>query len=98
MLIVSIICYKNYIGYYRLIAFEFEARALPLMLDLIEENSWEIDEIDKQISYESLKEIIPKAVFDVLFNKYTEPSTKTTENGTQLFRYDFLNIFLFSIS
>ncbi|XP_014212032.1 sister chromatid cohesion protein DCC1 [Copidosoma floridanum] len=74
-------------GYYRLISFEFEARALGFMLDLIEENSWELDEIDKDASYESLDEIIPKPVFEVLFKKYAEP-TKTKEDGTQLYRFN----------
>ncbi|XP_011496455.1 PREDICTED: sister chromatid cohesion protein DCC1 [Ceratosolen solmsi marchali] len=75
-------------GYYRLIGFEFEARALPLMLDLIEENSWEIDEIDKEFSYACLEEIVPRPIFDVLFKKYTVPSTKTTDDGTQLYKYN----------
>ena len=76
-----------------MIAFEFEARALPLMLDLIEENSWEIDEIDKEVSYESLKEIIPKPIFDLLFQKYTVLSEKTKNDGTQLYKYEHFQIF-----
>lgn len=56
------------------------------MVDLIEENSWQIDEVDKDVSYESLKEIIPKSVFDILFQKYTEPSEKLNENGSQLYK------------
>lgn len=79
-------CLQNHIGYYRLISFEFEARALPLMLDLIDENSWPLDEIDKEVSYESLREIIPKPIFDLLFQKYTEPSDKTNKDGAQLYK------------
>ncbi|OXU23097.1 hypothetical protein TSAR_013014 [Trichomalopsis sarcophagae] len=75
-------------GYYRLISFEFEAKAVPLMLDLMEENSWEIDEVDKEVSCKSLSEIIPEPIFELLFKKYTEPSTKTNKNGTQLYKYD----------
>ncbi|KAJ8673205.1 hypothetical protein QAD02_004467 [Eretmocerus hayati] len=78
----------HYNGFYRLIAFEFEARALPLMLDLIEENSWEVDGIDKEISCESLEDIIPEPIFDILFKKYSRPSTKVKEDGTQLYEYD----------
>ncbi|KAL7299430.1 hypothetical protein TKK_0007673 [Trichogramma kaykai] len=75
-------------GYFRLISFEFEARAVPLMLDLLEANSWEIDEVDKEESYDSLKEIIPKPVFECLFAKYASPSDKTKKDGTKLYKYD----------
>ena len=56
------------------------------MLDLIEENSWEIDEVDKEVSCESLNEIIPKPVFELLFKKYTEPSDKKKDDGTPLYK------------
>lgn len=79
---------KKISGYYRLISFEFEAKAVPLMLDLMEENSWEIDEVDKEVSYESLSEIIPEPIFELLFKKYTELSTKTKKDGTELYKYD----------
>ncbi|XP_058790089.1 sister chromatid cohesion protein DCC1 [Phymastichus coffea] len=75
-------------GYYRLIAFEFEARALPMMLDLIEENSWAIDEIDKKESYDALKDIIPESVFECLFYAYTELSSKTKQDGSLLYKFD----------
>lgn len=55
------------------------------MLDLIEENSWEIDQVDKDVSYDSLRDLIPKPVFELLFKKYTIPS-KVREDGTQLYR------------
>lgn len=78
-------------GYYRLVSFDFEARAIPLMTDLMEENSWQLDEIDKEESFESLKEIIPEPVFNLLFQKYAEPSEKRKKNGGQLYKYDYLN-------
>ncbi|KAK1126333.1 hypothetical protein K0M31_004960 [Melipona bicolor] len=78
----------NIDGYFRLISFEFEARSLALMLDLFEENSWEIDEIDKEITYEFLKELIYKPVFNILFTKYTEISEKSKKDGTSLYRYN----------
>ncbi|XP_043529668.1 sister chromatid cohesion protein DCC1 isoform X2 [Frieseomelitta varia] len=78
----------NIDGYFRLISFEFEARSLTLMLDLFEENSWEIDEVDKEITYEFLKELIYKPVFNILFTKYTEISEKSKKDGTPLYRYN----------
>ncbi|XP_012286006.1 sister chromatid cohesion protein DCC1 [Orussus abietinus] len=73
-------------GYMRLISFEYEARALSFILDYVGENSWEFDEVDREDTYESLKELIPKTVFDVIFKKYTEPSIKTKKDGTSLYR------------
>ncbi|KOC69042.1 Sister chromatid cohesion protein DCC1, partial [Habropoda laboriosa] len=75
-------------GYFRLISFECEVRSLTLMLDLFDENSWELNEVDKEITYESLKEFIVKPVFDILFTKYTEVSDKSKTDGTLLFRYN----------
>lgn len=77
----------EYLGYYRLIDFKFEANALSMMLDLIEENSWAIDEIDKEESYGTLKDFIPKSVFEVLFEKYAEASSKTKQDGSPLYKY-----------
>lgn len=78
----------NIDGYFRLISFEFEVRSLTLMLDLFEENSWEIDEVDKEITYEFLKEFIYKPVFNTLFTKYTEISEKLRKDGTPLYKYN----------
>lgn len=78
----------NIDGYFRLISFEFEVRSLTLMLDLFEENSWEIDEVDKEITYEFLKEFIYKPVFNTLFAKYTEISEKLRKDGTPLYKYN----------
>ncbi|XP_031829296.1 sister chromatid cohesion protein DCC1 [Nomia melanderi] len=77
----------NIDGYFRIISFEFEIRSLTLMLDLFEENSWEIDEVDKEITYESIKELLPECVFDIIFAKYTEVSDKLKPDGTPLYRY-----------
>ncbi|XP_076296827.1 sister chromatid cohesion protein DCC1 [Lasioglossum baleicum] len=77
----------NIDGYYRLISFEAEVRSLTLMLDLFDENSWELDQVDKEVTYETLKEFIPESVFDVLFAKYAEASSKSKQDGTPLHRY-----------
>ncbi|XP_076629058.1 sister chromatid cohesion protein DCC1 isoform X1 [Colletes latitarsis] len=77
----------NINGYYRLISFEFEVQCLTLMLDFFDENCWELNQVDKEVTYESLKEFIPKPVFDILFAKYTETSSESKEDGTLLYRY-----------
>ncbi|KZC09132.1 Sister chromatid cohesion protein DCC1 [Dufourea novaeangliae] len=77
----------NMDGYFRLISFEAEVRSLTLMLDLFDENNWELDEVDKEATYNSLKEFIPKPVFDILFTKYTEETDKSKQGGASLYRY-----------
>ncbi|XP_017877967.1 sister chromatid cohesion protein DCC1 isoform X2 [Ceratina calcarata] len=78
----------NIDGYFRLISFEFKVRCVTLMLDLFEEFSWEIDEVDRELTYDHLKDFIPKPVFDTLFKKYTNTSDKSKEDGTRLHRYN----------
>ncbi|XP_012253464.2 sister chromatid cohesion protein DCC1 [Athalia rosae] len=78
----------NINGFLRRLTFEYETRALTMMLDLIEENSWEPDEIDKEMSFDLLAEFIPHSVFEVLFHAYAEPSGKSKNDGQPLFRYN----------
>ncbi|XP_043802214.1 sister chromatid cohesion protein DCC1 [Apis laboriosa] len=78
----------NIDGYFRLISFEFEVRSLTLMLDILEENSWALNEVDKEFTYESLKEFIFKSVFEAVFARYTQVSEKSKKDGTSLYRYN----------
>ncbi|XP_015112003.1 sister chromatid cohesion protein DCC1 [Diachasma alloeum] len=79
-------------GYYRLIAFEYEARALTLMLDFMEENSWPPDEVDKEETFKALEELIPRPIFDLIFDKYTTKSAKSemqeSTGGHPLYAYN----------
>lgn len=71
----------------RLISFDVEARSLNLMLDYFGEQSWELDEINKGSTYECLKDLIHKPVFDTIFKRYTEVSTKTKDDSSPLYTY-----------
>ncbi|XP_011690982.1 PREDICTED: sister chromatid cohesion protein DCC1 [Wasmannia auropunctata] len=75
-------------GYLRLVSFDVEARSLNLMLDYFGEQSWELDEVDKENTYECLNELIHEPVFDVIFKRYTEVSTKKKNNGDPLYKFD----------
>ncbi|EGI67693.1 PREDICTED: sister chromatid cohesion protein DCC1 isoform X1 [Acromyrmex echinatior] len=75
-------------GYLRLISFDIEARSLDLILDYFERQSWEFDEVDKENTCEFLKELIYEPVFDVIFKRYAEPSTKTKDDGSPLYRFN----------
>ncbi|XP_011874528.1 PREDICTED: sister chromatid cohesion protein DCC1 isoform X2 [Vollenhovia emeryi] len=75
-------------GYLRLISFDVEARSLNLMLNYFEEQSWELDEVDKESTYECLKELIHEPVFDVVFERYAKVSSKTKDDGRPLYTYN----------
>ncbi|XP_047347986.1 sister chromatid cohesion protein DCC1 [Vespa velutina] len=75
-------------GYLRLISFEAEVRNVTYMLDLFNDYSWEVDEVDKEITYDSLKELIAEPIFKALFEKYTSLSEKLKEDNTPLYRYN----------
>ncbi|XP_011647331.1 sister chromatid cohesion protein DCC1 [Pogonomyrmex barbatus] len=78
----------NIDGYLRLISFDVEARSLNLMLDYFGEQSWELDEVNKEDTYKCLQQLIHEPVFDAIFTKYTAKSTKTKNNGSPLYIYD----------
>ncbi|KAJ2941258.1 hypothetical protein O0L34_g3456 [Tuta absoluta] len=73
-------------GYYRLLEFDYEFRVLSYMLDLIDENSWPIDKISREITLDSLKELVPLPILEAMFKFYTEKSIE--EEGTQYYKYD----------
>ncbi|CAH1365882.1 sister chromatid cohesion protein DCC1 isoform X1 [Tenebrio molitor] len=69
----------------RLLDVEYHFRALSYMLKLIEENSWNLDEIDYEETLTSLKDIVPEEILISLFDKYTEESKIV--DGLQLYSY-----------
>ncbi|XP_065085965.1 sister chromatid cohesion protein DCC1 [Ochlerotatus camptorhynchus] len=60
----------------RMLDSEYEYRIVTLMLALIGENSWNLDEIDKASTVESLDGIIPYEIVDGIFDVYTEKSER----------------------
>lgn len=72
-------------GYYRLLDFEYEFRVLSYMLDLIEENSWSLDQVSKEITLESLKDLAPMSILESMFGFYTLESVE--DMGIQYYRF-----------
>lgn len=70
----------------RMLDNEYEYRAVTLMLALIGENSWRLDEIDKATTVEALEGIVPYDVVDKIFDVYAEP----TESGRFRYREDLV--------
>nr|CAH7714853.1 unnamed protein product [Callosobruchus chinensis] len=69
----------------RLLDFEYHFKVLSYMLKLIDENSWQLDEIDYQETVDALKDLVPKEILTGLFETYTEESQII--DGIQLYRY-----------
>ncbi|XP_052861183.1 sister chromatid cohesion protein DCC1 [Anopheles cruzii] len=63
----------------RMLDIEYEYRVVTLLLALISENSWQPDEIDKEVTFESMQGIVPYEVVDGIFDIYTTPSERVPE-------------------
>lgn len=70
-------------GFMRLLDYSYEYRVVTLMMSLITENSWSLDEIDKVETMSALNGIIPDEITEKLFELYTEPNTDNSK-----FRYN----------
>ncbi|XP_037953455.1 sister chromatid cohesion protein DCC1-like [Teleopsis dalmanni] len=65
----------EYNGYMRVLECDYEFRIVNLMVNLIEENSWSLDEIERDETIEALNGIAPRQIVEGLFNLYTTPTT-----------------------
>lgn len=70
-------------GFLRLLDYGYEYKIVSLMLALINENSWSLDEIDKEETVTSLDGIIPEDICRKIFEYYTEEVLNTGK-----FRYN----------
>ncbi|XP_055372434.1 sister chromatid cohesion protein DCC1 [Condylostylus longicornis] len=61
-------------GYMRVLDYEYEYRIINIMLGLINENSWQLNEIDREVSIEALQGIAPHDIVEGLFDLYTTSS------------------------
>ncbi|XP_034478107.1 sister chromatid cohesion protein DCC1 [Drosophila innubila] len=60
----------------RILDYEYEYRIINLMLGLISENSWSLDEVEREETIYALQGIAPESVVTGLFNIYTKPSDR----------------------
>lgn len=56
--------------HYRVLSTEYEYNVVSLMVALIEENSWQLDEVNREETFESLKEIVPLEILSGIFEIY----------------------------
>lgn len=78
----------EYEGRMRIFDVEYEFRLLSLLLGVFTENSWAMDEVDRQITLESISETIaPTEIVQKLFDLYTKPSEQGSSSSRCLYRY-----------
>lgn len=61
-------------GFFRIMDYEYEYRIVNHMVQLINENSWSLDHIDRNTTYQSLVGIAPREIVEGLFEIYTKHS------------------------
>lgn len=69
----------EYEGWMRVLECEYEYRIVNLMVGLITENSWPLDEVEREETISALDGIAPKQIVEGLFDLYTIP-TEGKEN------------------
>lgn len=74
-------------GFMRLLDYGYEYRVVTLMLSLISENSWGLDEVDRDDTTAALDGIIPNEVTHAVFDYYTE---RVPESGKYHYKDDLV--------
>ncbi|XP_017777742.1 PREDICTED: sister chromatid cohesion protein DCC1 [Nicrophorus vespilloides] len=69
----------------RILEFEYHFRVLSFMLKLIDEFSWNLEQICYEETVNSLVDLVPSDIINSMFSMYTE-ETKMID-GVQLYRY-----------
>jgi len=59
-------------GFVRLLDYVYEYRVVTLMLGVISENSWSLDEVDRDETIQALDGIVPRDICTTVFDYYTE--------------------------
>lgn len=58
-------------SYIRILEYDYEFRIITLMLGLISENSWQLDEVERDETIDALEGIAPAGIVSGLFDMYT---------------------------
>lgn len=58
-------------GYWRILEFEYECRALSFLLNLIDEQSWSYNTIPMDETQKILKELLPPVILQHIIDQYS---------------------------
>lgn len=73
-------------SYMRILDYAYEFRVVTLMTSMINENSWELDEVDRKETIEALDGIVPMEICEAVFDYYSTP----TENGKYRYKEEMV--------
>lgn len=85
-LLVKLRCFEID-GFMRILDYTYEYRVVASMLSMINENSWKLDEIERDETINALEGIIPNEVARNIFNFYTK---SVDEGGKYRYREDLV--------
>lgn len=74
-------------GKIRMLSTLYEFRVIELMLHIIEENSWQLNEINKSVTIESLNGIIPEDISTAFFDRCT---VKNKEDDNYIYNQEII--------
>jgi sister chromatid cohesion protein DCC1 len=60
-------------GHMRLLDYAYEFRVVTLMTSMLNENSWELDEVDRKETIEALDGLVPVEICEAVFDYYSIP-------------------------
>ncbi|XP_073986609.1 sister chromatid cohesion protein DCC1 [Rhodnius prolixus] len=71
-------------GKWRLLEDQYQFRALSFMLNLLDENSWKVNEVPLGETLEILNELLPKEIASHIVEMYLEPTGEFNDEGDTL--------------
>lgn len=69
------------LGKWRLLEDQYQFRALSFMLNLLDENSWKVNEVPLGETLEILNELLPKEIASHIVEMYLEPTGEFNDEG-----------------
>ncbi|CAG9799625.1 unnamed protein product [Chironomus riparius] len=73
--------------YIRILDYAYEFRVITLMTNMINENSWKLNEVDKTETISALEDIVPVEILQAVFNYYT---IRDDETGKYEYKEDMV--------
>ncbi|KAG8224558.1 hypothetical protein J437_LFUL002162, partial [Ladona fulva] len=71
----------NIDGYWRFLEFDYNFRVLTYILNVVEENSWPLNQVHKKVTLDSLSDLVPLEIVDQCFEYYCEPTGNSADDG-----------------
>ncbi|UYV81963.1 DSCC1 [Cordylochernes scorpioides] len=73
-------------GHWRLLETQYHQKVLQFLMDLVDSNSWPLDQVPRSRILDTLVDLVPRCVLEHLLMWYAEPTGATDDSGDVLFR------------